>query len=304
MEDEVQGPQSAKLPVKRLSLIGGAVLLAALASVGVWYFQVKVPYDEAVVAFNETIEGYNAAVDELNARNGELDAAVSDLQSMIDSDAQPLDPDLLVSAGATIGEAQGNRDEAPAAPDLPGSTAEIKKATKELPARIADVESLGDYSAVLVQVSESKSDLGASIKKMEQVTNPGEGFVIERVKDLPAIRGVQAVTEDHDPNGNLNKQGGYTATVYLASTLVDQASVFGRDIVDKGTEAGGAVEVYRTVDEAEARNTYLAAFDGGVLSSGSHSVVGTVVIRTSDRLTATQQTKLEATIRNALTKLR
>ncbi|WP_101523218.1 hypothetical protein [Nocardioides houyundeii] len=156
---------------------------------------------------------------------------------------------------------------------------------------------------MIVQVSESKAALEASIKQMEQVTNPGGNFAIDRVKDLRAVRGVQAVTEDRDPNGNLNKQGGYTATVYLASTLVDQESVFGRDLVDKGTEAGGAIEVYKTIDDAEARNTYLAAFDGGVLSSGSHSVVGTVVIRTSDELTASQQAKLEAAIRNALARL-
>jgi hypothetical protein len=303
VEDAVQAPTSAKPRVKKLSLIGGAILLAALASAGVWYFQVEVPHDEAVVAFNEAAEEYSAAVEGLTARNGELDAAISSLQSIIDSDAQPLDPDLLVSAGATIGEAQGSRDKAPEAPDVPGSTEDIKEATKEFPARIADIEGLGDYGTLIVQVSESRAALEASIKQMQQVTNPGEVFVINRIKDLPTVRGVQAVTENHDPNGNLNKQGGYTATVYLASTLVDQTSVFGRDIVDKGTEAGGAVEVYKTVDDAQARDTYLAAFDGGILSSGSHGVVGTVVIRTSDKLTASQQTKLEAAIRKALTRL-
>ena len=112
------------------------------------------------------------------------------------------------------------------------------------------------------------------------------------------------MTEDNDPNGNLNKQGGYTATVYFSSSLINQASVFGRDIIDKGTEGGGAVEVYRNVKDAKARNTYLASFDGGPISSGSHKVVGTVVIRTSDQLTASQQADVENAVRKALIELR
>ena len=199
---------------------------------------------------------------------------------------------------------QGSRKAAPEPLGLPGSTGDIKEATAKFPTLVADVEGLGNYDTQIVHLSKSTAALEASIRQMQQLTNPGEAFVINRIKDLPGVRGVQAVTENNDPNGNLNKQGGYTSTVYLASTLVDQARVFGRDIVDRGTEAGGAVEVYKTVDDAQARDTYLAAFDGGILSSGSHRVVGTLVIRTSDRLTATQQKNLEAAIRRALTRLR
>ena len=303
VEDAMPEPKSATSRARMFSLVGVVVLLAALASACVWYFQVKAPHDEAVSAFNEAGKRYSAAVEGLTARNGELADAISDLQNVIDSDARPLDPDLLTSAGATIGEAQGSRDRAPKTPDIPKSTEDIEKATTEFPAHIAEVEDLGDYGTQIIRLSESKSALEASIKQMQQVTNPDEVFVINRIKNLPAVRGVQAVTEDNDPNGNLNKQGGYTATVYLASTLVNQTSVFGRDIVDKGTEAGGAVEVYRTVDDARKRDTYLGAFDGGILSSGSHRIVGTLVIRTSDKLTAMQQTKLEAAIRKALTRL-
>src|SRR5699024_5528287 len=100
-------------------------------------------------------------------------------------------------------------------------------------------------------------------------------------------------------------QGGYTATVYFASDLVDQSQVYGETIVDKGTEAGGAVEVYPTVEDATKRNEYLASFDGaGFLSSGSHSVVGTVVIRTSDQLTASQQKEIETNIYNSLIEIK
>ena len=53
-----------------------------------------------------------------------------------------------------------------------------------------------------------------------------------------------------------------------------------------------------------ARDAYLSGFDGaGMLSPGSHRVVGTLVIRTSDALSASDQKKLENRIVDALIKL-
>ncbi|MBQ9003466.1 MAG: hypothetical protein IJ087_16590, partial [Eggerthellaceae bacterium] len=50
------------------------------------------------------------------------------------------------------------------------------------------------------------------------------------------------------------------------------------------TNGGRAVEVHLGESGAEKRNDYLASFDGGILSSGSHFVCGACVIRTSDEL--------------------
>ncbi|WP_345751324.1 hypothetical protein [Microbacterium rhizophilus] len=301
--DAAQAPRSPRLRRNNILLAGGVLLVVALVAVALWYFVVQVPHNEAAAAFSEAVEQYDAAVDDLNARTHELDSAIAELQAVIDSDAQPLDPTLLTNASAAIGEAQSSKADAPASPEHPESTQDIQNATDDMPALTADVERLGDYSAPIASLKESQAALEASIAQLAQVTNPDEAFVIGRIKGLPTIAGVQAVTEEHDPNGNLNKQGGYTAALYLASTLVDQASVLGNDIVDKGTDAGGAVEVYSTADDAGKRNAYLGAFDGSILASGSHAVVGTVVIRTSNKLTASQQTELETAIREALTRL-
>ena len=62
-------------------------------------------------------------------------------------------------------------------------------------------------------------------------------------------------------------------------------------------------KVYSNVEDANSRNEYLAAFDGGFFASGSHTVIGTVVVRTSDELTASQQKTLEANIIAALTEI-
>ena len=70
--------------------------------------------------------------------------------------------------------------------------------------------------------------------------------------------------------------------------------------LSKATTGGGCLEVYRTVEDAESRNSYLAAFDGTALDSGSHTVVGTIVVRTSCKMTASQQDELEAEIISAL----
>ena len=63
--------------------------------------------------------------------------------------------------------------------------------------------------------------------------------------------------------------------------------------------------MYKTAEEAQARNTYLSAFDGlGLLNPGSHYVYGTAVIRTSRHLTASQQTTLTEKIYNKLIELK
>ena len=59
-------------------------------------------------------------------------------------------------------------------------------------------------------------------------------------------------------------------------------------------------EVYATEEDALERDAYLAGFDGTAFASGSHTVVGTVVVRTSNLLTASQQKALEAEIVDTL----
>lgn len=142
----------------------------------------------------------------------------------------------------------------------------------------------------------------ASCKNEEEklVENPTQEYVIQCLEKVPGILEIEAVTEDTDPMKNLNKPGWYTAHIYFSYQLVNQEDVYGDDLIDKGTDAGGSVEVYKTKSDANKRNEYLSAFDGGVLSSGSHKVIGTCVVRTSDELTVSQQQLLESNIIFAL----
>jgi prefoldin subunit 5 len=280
-----------------------AVVVIAIAAICFWFFQFKLPHDEAVASYTDAAHNYSAAITALEDRNAELEQSIDSLQSVISSEDQPLDDTLLTTAGAIIGEAQGAKADVPKLPEMPEETDAINDTSFELVNLTEELGSQGNYAELISKLTDAQQTLENSIQQMKQVTNPTEQFVIARIEGLPNVVGVQAVTEDNDPNGHLNKQGGYTATVYFSSDLVDRSRVSGSDIVDQGTDGGGAIEVYKTVEEAEARNTYLAAFDGGILASGSHVVCGTVLIRTSNYLTASQQQALEKNISEALIRI-
>lgn len=70
-----------------------------------------------------------------------------------------------------------------------------------------------------------------------------------------------------------------------------------------GTDGGGCIEVYENVEDAESRNTYLSAFDTGALRSGSHIVLGTMVLRVSTQLSADKQILYTDSIISAFTRL-
>ena len=273
---------------KKKTLLG---LIAAIAiiviGICVWYFQVKKPHDLAETKFT-------AAVKEVEAKNTELTSAMNDAQKILDKKEAVYDNTTKEAFITALSDAKAAQRKIP---NLPKKTADINAETKKLSEPL-------DYSSVINAISEKQTAYQNSVLQMKQITNPNEDFVIQRLKGIPNISGYQAVTEDHDPNGNLNKQGGYTSTVYFSTPLIDQSSVYGNDIVDKGTECGGAIEVYASEEDAEKRDSYLASFDGaGMLNSGSHKVLGTIVIRTSTKLTATQQNEFTNNITNKLLEL-
>lgn len=143
-----------------------------------------------------------------------------------------------------------------------------------------------------------------SVKQQKQVTEPEEKFLIERAKTVKSVTAVEAATEKTDANTLMNKKGGYYAYVAMKSSLIEDSYCEGESPVEAGTEGGAVIEAFHTVKDAEARDAYLSGFDGAsMLSPGSHRVVGTLVIRTSDELSASNQKKLENRIVDALIKL-
>lgn len=251
-----------------------------------WYTQYKQPHDKAVSEFNATKKV-------VEAENKKLDDSISSAQKIIDSKEVAFDENVLPELNTMVSAAKQSRR---TVPTLPKATNEIIETADKLKEPI-------DYSKEIANLKEQQLKAENSIKVYKQLTNPTSDFVISRVKEVQSVVAAEPVTEDNDPNGQLNKAGGYTATVYFSSSIVDPNDVYGNTLIDQGTDAGGCIEVYRNVEDAQKRNTYLAAFDGSVISSGSHNVVGTMVVRTSSKLTATQQKSLEDSIVDKLTAL-
>lgn len=273
--------------MKKLKIIVPIVVaLCVVIGAVCWWQLVKIPHDDAVRAFEKRA----AAVEE---KNKELEAAIADLKSVSDSGEKPYDEAVITEASTTAASAQEAEEKVP---EIPKQTKEIIRASDKLNPDI-------DYSAQIEALKKAKTDFSNSIQQLKQVTKPEESFVITRLQTVDEITGIQAVTEDNDLNGMLNKAGGYTADVYFTSSNVDQSQVYisgNGDIVGKGTAGGGCVEVYASEDDAKKRNDYLTELDGSILDSGSHQIVGTCIVRTSHLLMASKQKALTEKVIDAL----
>lgn len=243
-------------------------------------------------AMVEAIGAFDSAKSSAEKKNSELDSAISEAETLIAENKPALDDTLVPTLETAISDAKSVKQ---SIMEMPTTKDEIIAASKQLDSF--------DYSNVLSNLVDKTSALDKSVKQYALVDAPTEAYVLECLKKVENIKDISAVTEDNDPNGKLNKAGGYTAQVYFSSDLVNQSQVYGTSLIEKGTAAGGSIEVYANVDDANTRNDYLATFDGGILASGSHTVIGTVIVRTSDELTASQQKTLEANIIAALTEV-
>lgn len=244
--------------------------------------------DEKASATSE----FTMETDRISKEIRTLEGVIADSETLIKSEKVPYDEKTQTTLESATSKARASIDELP---EIPTKLEDIKDTTEELK-KISYVETTEDLQSAY-------NDYEESIAIMDQITNPSEAFVIGVLEQIEGITGYAAATEDNDPNGQLHKAGGYTSAVYFEYDKVDQSNVYGADIIEKGTDAGGQIEVYETAEDAEKRNDYLGAFDGSAFSSGSHTVLGTIVIRTSDELNATQQKELEEAIIKVFTTL-
>lgn len=140
-------------------------------------------------------------------------------------------------------------------------------------------------------------------KLVSQLENPTEEWVTDRIKQLEEVVDVQAATKDNDPDGILGKEGSYYSCIYFSLSNVSQEKVPGKTIIDKGTDCGGSVELYSNLEDAEKRCEYLGQFDNTLLYSGSYSLLGKMVIRTSYLLSNEEQIEITSKIVDELTKI-
>lgn len=252
-----------KKSYKRFVLIG--VCVVALLIVTIIIFN-AVSLKSATDTYNQSADAFNQTVDHYNAIavKGDL-KAVSDLpESMEKINIQ--NSDLFSLAGAVF---NGNSKE------------KIEKDTKT--------------------VREITEDNKNAITIVSRLICPKQDYIEQKLNSIDTIKGVEAVTKENDPDGILGKEGGYYGCLYFTTSLIDESSIPGKSIVEKGTDAGGAVELYNSLEAAKKRCEYLASFDGTILTTGSYVLVGTMVIRTSFKLDVNEQYQLTDSIVKAIT---
>ena len=275
----------------KLIIVAVVVVIAVIAgSLGAYLGYFK-PHKEAV-------DAYNVVVGDIQEKNDQLDGEIKKLQELVDNENKPLDETTIDAAKEALKNAGASKI---VIGEMPKSTKDILSKTKELSAPV-------DYLDELTALTTAYTNLENSKKQYKQVVNPSEEFVLQRILTVDDVVDARAVTEDQDQNGNLHKAGVYTSTVYFESKNVDQSDIYisgeySDVLIDKGTDAGGAIEVYENVEDAEKRRDYLATYDGTIYANGTHTVIGTVLVRTSNKLTATQQKELEQKVIDALTRL-
>lgn len=159
------------------------------------------------------------------------------------------------------------------------------------------------YKKVTQNIKVAVNNYKNSVQQLKQITKPSESFLLKRAKTVKTVTKVEAATEKTDGNNLMNKPGQYYAYIAMRSSLVKNDTL-NQSPVEAGADGGAVIEAFKTVKEAKARNKYLSAFDGsGAFSPGSHKVVGTLIVRTSNQLTASEQKTLENDIIQALIKL-
>lgn len=274
-------------PINKKILIGiisGAVI--ALTISGILGYNALLPKINATKHFNN-------AVASVKEKNEKLEKSIKSSEDLIMQKQPLLNEELRSALENTISDVKAVKE---TDFDIPDSVDEIN-------ARILELNSV-DYTTALKNLSEKHNALVINAQRYQLVNQPTEAYVIQCLRNISEIVNISAVTEENDPNGQLNKLGGYTATVYFADSRINlDKSIYGETLIEQGTDAGGCIEVYTCVEDAVKRLEYLATFDGGVLSSGTHTVIGTVLIRVSNELTATQQKELETKIIAVLTYL-
>ena len=128
------------------------------------------------------------------------------------------------------------------------------------------------------------------------VTNPKEEYIISKLKGIEGIIEVAPATKENDPNNMLDDENGYTSAVFFSYNKLNQKEIYGDDLLAKGTDAGGCIEVFRNENDAILREKHLGVF--GI--SGSHTRIGTVIVRTSHLLSYEEQDILENKICKSL----
>ena len=202
-------------------------------------------YNQAVAAYNTGIQPYNEAVGRIESANEGLLSVVNAAQDVINQGETPYDPSTLEQLKAAMADAGEAKASVPplleeyemlAVPedakkaDLESLIEQATTGTESLSAvAIPDTPSVPDYSNVSAAVTDAQRTYEDSIQSLKQITAPEDSFVMERLQRVDTITAMDAVTEDHDPNGQLTTvvftDHGDTGTLLMKDGRAQQCDV-------------------------------------------------------------------------------
>ena len=338
-KEEAKKAITPEMKKKRVIVVGTIVVVAAVAGILGWYYGIKLPkeqsyseylasvnrYIDSTNEYNASINAYNDKAKEIISVNEAFDSVIKSAQDLIDSGDTPFEGEKITILNNTIKDARNIKLATPVIKEVVvviTANEELKSATKatidaekakmdqtaaeyadKMSAIIAEADTLEtpDYSQYEELIAEQSKELEESFTIQKQITAPTEEWVIKRLGRVESIATIEAATEENDPNGELNKPGWYTAAIYFTTPIMGTQNLTGEAIIDKGMDAGGKVEVYRNAEEAESRNKYLGSLDGmAMVSPGYHEVLGTMVLRASQKMKASEQITFINEVREAL----
>ena len=199
-------------------------------------------YNEELITYNQKISDYNTAAKARNESVKTLTEELNSSQESINRNEAPFDENTLVELKDAI--MKGNDVLVAEVEVLPEfnkivvseslSDEELKSLKIQAEQDLKTMKSVTvpetpeavNYSEILSVLQEAHKNYENSIKSLKQITAPSDEFVMSRLQSIDTIMGMEAVTEDHDPNGLLNKAGGYIGTVYFRDIRVKEDDLY------------------------------------------------------------------------------
>ena len=195
------------------------------------------------------------------------------------SDEDPAEADTARENAAEGGTSVENAAEA-------GTTAESSAEAGTAADSAAEAGTAADSAAAAGTSVESAAAAGAS---GELESSPASGTTAEDTAEGGTSAGTTAENA--------------AASETAASEISEEKEQKPKEVIDVvmiGTVGGGAVEIFPTEEDAQARIEYLRFFEGSLMDPGAFDVEKTCVIRASKYLDAVEQKELIEKIREEL----
>ena len=223
-----------------------AAVIAAVFGILLWRARSQASaainsYNTAAEDYNGKIAPYNEAAAQTGAENDRLQGAIDAAQGLLDKDADAYEPRTKKDLQKAVDKASKVFVEVPVQIDpfqpqtlvnsfrradmevqqieAQAAEAAVEKAMKTIP----EVPEVPDYTEQVEAVEKAQKAYTDSVQMLTNVTAPPDTFVKDRLAKIDTVVQAQAVTAEHDPNGLLGREDGYTGCVYFLDDRIDRS---------------------------------------------------------------------------------